>query len=584
MSNETLSYLGYEDLNDFSAQHSDFANLLVNKEGYIYKFQNFSWIDFILYSGSPNKSALLQLKSGEPLEIKLSVKEVHLLDELGGSSKFYAVRILAENFVNIAAKTDASITKQSPPKNSFNLNNLMDTPSSSQEEPPAAPALPKAQEEEQKEDFVLNFPTSQEEEKEPEKSIKLDFSELQKEEFVLADSQERVSEEEKPFKLNLAESIFDAPTQTQEEEKKNDVSLNFLQQEPTTLEEPQEDQNTQEESKSDFLKLEDTQEQKEEDETLSGFTLKHLKPDAQKCEDREMSSSQNLQQTVEPQEESRLNFLKPLEEKEEEIASGFTIKHSKMREEEQAKPAEEKIRLNFLQEEREEEITTPPAAEVEKETAPVEGNLNFLKPLSQTDQESNQDPINKERIIAQIQNDIKEIDEVEEENFSLQHKEDTISFTSDENGNEPFLFNKNEVKNEKKSFTKTLQSLFAESATLGDNQENTEAATVHLTQEPQSAPMQGEKDNLLSEFVRDARENVRLFKDFYHSDNIDQATYTLIKMQTSANILNLNDIIDTLTEVKQAAADKNSKAIEPLIVTLEEQVQRLESSIAREAV
>ncbi len=203
MSNETLSYLGYEDLNDFSAQHSDFANLLVNKEGYIYKFQNFSWIDFILYSGSPNKSALLQLKSGEPLEIKLSVKEVHLLNELGGSSKFYAVRILAENFINIAAKTDDSITKQSPSKNSFNLHNLMDTSSSSQEEPPATPALPKAQEEEQKEDFVLNFPTSQEEEKEPVESIALDFSEPQKEEFVLAHSQERTNEEEKPFKLNL---------------------------------------------------------------------------------------------------------------------------------------------------------------------------------------------------------------------------------------------------------------------------------------------------------------------------------------------------------------------------------------------
>ena len=89
MSNETLSYLGYEDLADFTSQHSDFANLLVNKEGYIYKFGNFSWIDFVLYSGSPNKSALLKLKNGDETEIKISVKEVHLTADLNGSSKFY---------------------------------------------------------------------------------------------------------------------------------------------------------------------------------------------------------------------------------------------------------------------------------------------------------------------------------------------------------------------------------------------------------------------------------------------------------------------------------------------------------------
>ncbi|HIP46358.1 MAG TPA: hypothetical protein EYG95_02230, partial [Campylobacterales bacterium] len=227
MSNETLSYLGYEDLSDFTSQHSDFGNLLVNKEGYIYKFQNFSWIDFILYSGSPNKSALLQLKTGEPLEIKLSVKEVHLINELGNNSKFYSIRILSDNFVNIAAKTDASITKQSPPKNAFNLDSLIteEDSISVESKPETIPAVSKAPS--ATSDFVLNFPSS-DSLKESAAPVKLNLSEEKDDSFILSMPSEEKKPSENEFKLNLSDSIFD--TQEKKEEVKEEVqniSLDF---------------------------------------------------------------------------------------------------------------------------------------------------------------------------------------------------------------------------------------------------------------------------------------------------------------------------------------------------------------------
>ena len=93
-----------------------------------------------------------------------------------------------------------------------------------------------------------------------------------------------------------------------------------------------------------------------------------------------------------------------------------------------------------------------------------------------------------------------------------------------------------------------------------------------------------EEDDLISEFVHDTKENIKLFKDFYRSGNIDQAEYTLIKMQSSANILNLNDIIITLANVKQSCTNNDSEGIEQLTDTLETQVKTLESYLESETV
>ncbi len=564
MSNETLSYLGYEDLSDFSSQHSDFANLLVNKEGYIYKFQNFSWIDFILYSGSPNKSALLQLKSGEPLEIKLSVKEVHLLNELGGNTKFYSIRILSDNFVNIAARTDASITKQSPPKNAFNLNNLIDeTAPSKPVQTSAVETVTVSEEPEVKKDFVLNFPST-DSLQEAEETVKLDFSETQEDTFVLSTEEETTQSANSDFKLNLPDSPFKEKEVREDSVKEENFSLNFLKETPT----PE--------------------------------TEKHV---------------------VTPKEEIKLNFIKPEETyqetaQEEDISSGFKLKHIQMDTEsekiEEEKEKEEKITLNFLKQEafsdleeetKKEEIKMSITEEVH-ETPKVEANLDFLNHSVHSEDEPTESLVNKKQIIAQIQNDIKEIDEVEEEKtFSFQEPQEAAMPDEDVDA---YLFNKNEVKKEKKSFTKTLKSLFAETSTFQAEEKTDEAylePEASLKKQGESSFLakemfqehrfptlaalgleKEEEDDLISEFVTDTKANIRLFKDFYKSGNGDQAEYTLIKMQSSANILNLNDIIITLAKVKQSCTNNDSEAIEQLTDRLEKQVNTLESYLESETV
>ncbi len=127
ISNETVSFLGYEDVTEFISANSDFADLLVEKEGKIYKFQNFSWIDFILYSGAPNKAATVRLKDGTEVDIKLTVKEIVFARELGGINKCYGVRIINDDFVKIASKVNGNMKFEV--NRNVKLSNLLTEPS-----------------------------------------------------------------------------------------------------------------------------------------------------------------------------------------------------------------------------------------------------------------------------------------------------------------------------------------------------------------------------------------------------------------------------------------------------------------------
>ncbi len=555
MSNETLSYLGYEDLSDFTSQHSDFANLLVNKEGYIYKFENFSWIDFVLFSGAPNKSAILKLKSGEEMEIKVSVKEVFLTNDLNGNKKFYSIRILSDNFVNVASKTDATITKKSPPKNAFNLNSLIadDTaPVTKEEVQPSPKESMKTEEPKEKSDgFILNFPSDDDLIKKEEPSIKLDLTNKVQEDFVLKAPKDEVRADENGFKLKLSESPF-ASTEPEPAEASSE--------------------------KKDFLLNINKEEKKEE------------------------------------KEEKTIHFNLLSKESEEERVGTDTM-HFKRKhiEEEISMPGAkeekpEKITLNFLKQEPVEQPKVEETVSIETPVdTPTMGGLDFLKKSIDSDMP---EPVaeKKEQIIAQIKNDLQEIDEVPQapSTLSINHEaqEDT---STDLNA---YLFNQDEAKEDKKSFTKTLASLFeqtqpqestderfldetlAPEATLKKNDKKEQTASLSTlisdTEPAQTASSLGldkeEEDALVLEFIQDAKINIETFKEFQKSANGAQAEYTLIKMQSSASILNLNAIISILDEIKISYKDGVSEKIESLIGTLETEIATIERSLEHEMV
>ncbi|NLC27894.1 MAG: hypothetical protein GX780_03880 [Campylobacteraceae bacterium] len=90
ISKSILDFLGYEDIEEFKTYTNDVADLFQNRPGYIHRFKNFSWINYILHSGAPNKNAILSLKSGKEIEVRIAIEEIISL-EGGHEGSYYRV-------------------------------------------------------------------------------------------------------------------------------------------------------------------------------------------------------------------------------------------------------------------------------------------------------------------------------------------------------------------------------------------------------------------------------------------------------------------------------------------------------------
>lgn len=96
---EELTFLGYEDMDEFKSEHKDFADLFVNKPGYIFKFKNFSWIDYTLHSGAPRKSVIIKLKDGQEIETGIKINEIFLKSPINQQETFFAVELAKNNLM-----------------------------------------------------------------------------------------------------------------------------------------------------------------------------------------------------------------------------------------------------------------------------------------------------------------------------------------------------------------------------------------------------------------------------------------------------------------------------------------------------
>lgn len=76
VSQDTINFLGYEDIDELKTYTEDVANMFVKKSGYIHKFNDFSWIDYILHGGSSNKNAIIKLKNGKEEEVEIGITEL----------------------------------------------------------------------------------------------------------------------------------------------------------------------------------------------------------------------------------------------------------------------------------------------------------------------------------------------------------------------------------------------------------------------------------------------------------------------------------------------------------------------------
>lgn len=127
MGNQELYLLGYEDIEEFRNYHNDVADLFINKPGYIFKFKNFSWIDYTLHSGTPNKRVLIKTKSGREIDSSLHIHEIYLTQEIFGSKTCFGIEL-----TNTPFKSEAPIVPTATPTPTvFDTVTMYDEPSPS---------------------------------------------------------------------------------------------------------------------------------------------------------------------------------------------------------------------------------------------------------------------------------------------------------------------------------------------------------------------------------------------------------------------------------------------------------------------
>ncbi len=125
---DELSALGYEDIEEFKSYFEDFSDLFVNTPGYISKFKNFSWIEYVLHSGAPNKNVILRHKNGTNFESKLLISELSLVQDIDGFSSLYCIELATSDSPStsgIKSSTKLSVSKEQPIVN--NLKGIEDS-------------------------------------------------------------------------------------------------------------------------------------------------------------------------------------------------------------------------------------------------------------------------------------------------------------------------------------------------------------------------------------------------------------------------------------------------------------------------
>jgi hypothetical protein len=210
---DELSFLGYEDLDEFKSVCSDVADLFVNRPGYIFKFKNFSWIDYALHSGAPKKSVIIKLKTGNEVESIIKIKELFLYNPKENEELYYSIEFVNSLSQNTTLQNDSAFIQSTPAPQVPTSIKMDETPREeevAQEQEIEAPKEISLEEDfvqEETEDLSVNFNSIQEEEK-PTPKLKIDNTVFEKEDETestidISDDFTQDFESEEPPKLKI---------------------------------------------------------------------------------------------------------------------------------------------------------------------------------------------------------------------------------------------------------------------------------------------------------------------------------------------------------------------------------------------
>ncbi|BBG65126.1 hypothetical protein NNO_0423 [Hydrogenimonas sp.] len=115
ISKKALQLAGYHDIEHFNAEHNDYSELFVKRPGYIYNFENFSWISFLRNANDEQKRVLISTKDNATYECTLSL-DVHYPVEFDENTPefFYHVE-----FKNLKLTGGSAASFESPEEAAF---------------------------------------------------------------------------------------------------------------------------------------------------------------------------------------------------------------------------------------------------------------------------------------------------------------------------------------------------------------------------------------------------------------------------------------------------------------------------------
>lgn len=89
ISQNAIKLAGYNDVSEFLAEHKDFSELFIKRPGYIYDFENFSWISFLRNANAEQKKVLILTKDNITYECDLVLETLYPVEYQEGTPEFF---------------------------------------------------------------------------------------------------------------------------------------------------------------------------------------------------------------------------------------------------------------------------------------------------------------------------------------------------------------------------------------------------------------------------------------------------------------------------------------------------------------
>ncbi len=537
MSPKMLSFLGFEDLDEFKAIYKDVADLFVEKKGYIYKFKNFSWIEYTLHSGTPNKNVLITLKNSQVIESELKITEIYLSTPINNSDKFYIVEFVSGFFNN---KEDELPSFSAV---STEQNEAADLLKISKEKYSQENAQTREIEEPE---FAINFDSKENlenrHEKESSETLKAQESETldieekkeeNEEELFIPFEESETAEENPDIEIKIKDDEEDFFSKLKDSEPENEKREELPESEEEKLaifedifkEEKEEDKETEEEKSVIFEDIfkEEEKEKKIEDEKDEPF----------------LELFENI-------EEKRESDFEPFEEKEPDFSLFEELKDDK---------EEEKFDLPFSVKEMEEED------EIKEE--------DFF--LSQT-VEKNSDLAEREESPQEekkIENIFEHLHLNKEENVSVKKikKEPVFKFLK-------------KSEDEKEEISKNIGKRFKLKKELKNKKDKNFSVSVRESFEKLGISEDEERE-LIKDFINDIKKNILLIQKYLSNKDYSKIDDILNIIKSAASILNIKEIVNKIETMHTLLKEDEIEKFVDLTSEIEKFVKNMEDSLFR---